>query len=180
MESLISVGHSEKLDLLVECHRRLVEHFGRSGDDATSEGIILDSFRLSLSLYMADWHLGSGQRLEDLVAVFPAQVPLCAINNPPQWTHIAARRLRGLFAPPWTRANNKDHSAKIALGAQIESQDARDKNDLETDSHQLGYFDFCPLTREEKDDFTNTLAVRRRKAIAGVVRGDQPQQTNAA
>jgi len=176
MGSPFSADRSEELDVLVECHRRLVEHL-EPCNEITSENIILESFCESLSLYIHDCHRCSSQELEGLVAVLPAKVSAaCAIDSP-RWKQIIRRRVLGFLVLPRLRA--KYSAIKRALDDQIETQDASDDGDLER-TDKFEFFDFCPLTEEEKDDFTASLAVRRRRAIACVVTEDQSQETHAA
>ena len=170
---------SKKLDILVEFHCHLVEYLGKNGGEANSESIILDSFRASLSLYMADRRPGSCcEQLEELVTVQITRAPTtCVIESPRrELFHSAFQKLRRFRVFPMMHEKKTDPGLAETFVSQTDS----DLSDLKAAEGQFKFLDFCPLTEEEKDDFTTSLAIRRKRAITGFVGEKRSREPNAA
>lgn len=168
-------GRDETFKALIECHRHLARQLKKAGNVPTSEQIILDSFRLSLSFLIKDWHRPiNAADLKRLVAVRPAQPHGRSTFRFVHETEEALQKFL-VFARECVRGkkikqpmNEKEQGRVSAVAHENDLQ-----NDLGSD-----FFSFQPLDEKEQLEFSASLSDRRRKSITALK--DSLRQSSAA
>jgi hypothetical protein len=173
----------EEFSALVECQRRFIEQLERGGNDVTSAKIILDSLRVSLSLYIHNWHrVRCYVEPEQPEMVLAAQTPAtCTAGNcePVQ---------PKIFGSAWEPKPVFRVVPRVALrGGENPMPTKNDFLDIDgineqqkKSGDQPGHFEFRPLTEEEKIEFMNSLDAKGKKILAELMGKESSSESAAA
>jgi len=164
----------ERFDALIAYQRRIVEDLENGGKDVTSEKIILDSFQVSLSLCIHNQHRIYNDGVERSATLFTASTSpsgsaaLFKMN-------FFVRRMNVLNV-----SGDLISSWKSVILKQIRKKQNNASAVTEQTLHHCRFLNFRPLTDEEKNEFTHSMAAKHDKVVAQLVVKKWPKSLSAA